>query len=162
MVDVECHDEDHEVCFELRPNRSLSATGALLFFAATGCVCVTIALVCLYLGFWPVVPFTGLELAALGAALWWTQRDNRRRESIRIGAQQVIVERSGRRPMRVALTRCWVRVSLEPDASGRGSRLELGTHGRPVEIGGFLTEAERQALAGSLRARLRCGRHGYP
>lgn len=159
MVDVECHDGNHEIRFELRPNRSLSATGALLFFAATGGVCATIATVCLLCGFWPVVPFTGLELAALGTALWWTERDGRRRESIRIDAEHVTIERNDGRAGCVTLQRCWVRVSLAPAAAGRASRLELGTHGRPVEIGGFLTDGERQMLAHTLRTRIGQGGH---
>jgi len=50
----------------------------------------------------------------------------------------------------------WVKVRIEP-GSWRGwpSRLLVGSHGREVEIGVFLNEDERQALAQRLMELLR-------
>jgi uncharacterized membrane protein len=46
-----------------RPNCSLSAAGRKLVLVVTAAVSGTIAFVFSWVGAWPVVPFTGLELA---------------------------------------------------------------------------------------------------
>ena len=51
--------------------------------------------------------------------------------------------------------RAWARIRLEPaEARLHPSRLLLGSHGRSVHLGRFLTEDERVALAGALRSAL--------
>jgi uncharacterized membrane protein len=50
----------------------------------------------------------------------------------------------------------WVRVRLEPGRwRGWPSRLLLGSHGREVEVGAFLNDAERRLLAQRLTQLLR-------
>ena len=62
------------------PNASLTDRQALVFFAGMCGVCLTIAAVFAGVGLWPVLPFAGLELAALAAALWVVVQRNRYRE----------------------------------------------------------------------------------
>src|SRR5262245_44660681 len=66
------------------PNASLSEAQAWAFMGWMCAVGFGIAAVFAARGYWPILPFAGLELAALGAALWVTQRRNRYREVISV------------------------------------------------------------------------------
>jgi len=107
------------------------------------------------LGFWPVIPFAGLELSALGAALYVSVRRNRYREVVVIGPRRVYVEFGmlGRGvASAVELQRGPTRVLLEPGGNRNApSRLLLSSGGQLVRIGTCLTEDERRALATRIR-----------
>ena len=143
--------------FVIRPNRSLSWRGNLTFIGVMGVLLSAIATTFALRGAWPVLPFAGLELAALAAGLYWVARRLSLREVITVDDGHVTVERGRRRPeLRARFPRAWLRVELE---GGRGPlaprRLVLRSHGRALEIGALLTEAERERLAARLRAAVR-------
>lgn len=109
---------------------------------------------CTWLGFWPVLPFAGLELGALGAALAVVLRRNRYREVVTFTATRVTVEvgfigETAGRGAGVVVdlprgwTRCWVEHSERRHAP---TRLLLGSSGQKVEIGRCLTDEERDQL----------------
>src|SRR5271155_2232763 len=54
---------------ELAPNCSLTPTTARRFFVGTCLFSLAFAMVFVVHGFWPVLPFWALEMAALGLAL---------------------------------------------------------------------------------------------
>lgn len=138
--------------FELSPNCSLTPGTATLFYLSILTVSLTIAGGFAALGFWPVLPFAGIELLGLGLALRLSLRRGRTREFIRIDESEVRVNRwSGRQRTEVRFARPWTRIQLRASAvPSWPSRLLLGSMGRTVEIGAFLTEGERRRL----RARL--------
>ena len=137
--------------FELRPNCSLTSRSALLFYLSIVAVCLPIAVVAALAGFWPVLPFAGLELAGIAAALALSLRRGRRRESIRIDERDVTVARSdGDRQELYRFPRPWTRVQLRVDVPAWPSRLLVGSMGRTVEVGDFLTESERRRLGARL------------
>lgn len=135
-----------------RPNCSLSAAGRQLFFGITAVVSGTIAFVFSWLGAWPVVPFTGLELALL----WWALR--------RIGASANDVETIILEPGRLTIETSrgsllerhefqpyWARLHyVTPPGPGK-HRLLIRSHGREVEVGSLLNEEQKMALAKELR-----------
>ena len=100
-----------------------------------------------------ILPFAGLELAALGAALYISAWRGGRREVIHITPEQVRVETGRDVPeQEVVFDRSWVQVVIEkPWSHWYPSRLLLRSHGKQMEIGSFLNEEERQALAFTLR-----------
>lgn len=140
----------------VRPNQSLSWRGNVVFFAMIGTVAMSVAGGFAWLGFWPILPFAGLELAALGWALYHCARRGQWREVISIDADQVEVAAGRTRPeRRWSANRHWTRVVLEPGRHrGHPTRLLLRSAGRAVEVGAFLTEEERLRLAGLLREAL--------
>jgi uncharacterized membrane protein len=133
-------------------NSSLTRQGALLFFGVTAGISLLIAGLLAARGFWPVLPFAGLELFVLGLALGVSQRRGRYREFVSIYPDRIVIETGvGAVEERFELPRTWTRLELVPARwHGHPSRLLLACHGKRWEIGAVLTEAERE----SLRARL--------
>jgi len=134
---------------ELSPNCSLSPTTALVAFGTIAAASLFMALVFTMQGYWPVLPFAGLELAALGWAFWLTRRRARIREYVLFDDARVVVEKRGRRgdTRRIEFPRHWARVRLEPaPRRHHPSRLLIGASGRHCEIGRFLSEADRHSL----------------
>lgn len=132
------------------PNASLTERQALAFFAGMSGVCLGVAAVFAALGLWPVVPFAGLELAALGLALWVVMQRNRYREVLEFDGSTLRVE--------VGLVGQGVRASCEWPRSSTRVWLERGPHGTSptrlvlacgasqLGIGACLTDAEREGL----------------
>jgi uncharacterized membrane protein len=148
--------ETQEAAFysiELRPNCALSVRGALLFFASLCLVCFSIAGLFTALGFWPVLPFAGLEMLLLGWALAWSMRQRNVIERIEISHSQVTAE--ARRPRsheRIVFPRHWAKVTLRASHTAlHPSRLFIESQGRVFEVGRFLVEEERRALAARLQ-----------
>lgn len=114
---------------------------------------------CTWLGFWPVLPFAGLELAALGAALIVAMRRNGYREVVSFSALRVKVEVGtlGRGAgMVIDLPRAWTRAWLEPEPHYRqAAHLMLGSSGQRIEIGRCLNLEEKEALLVRFRELLR-------
>jgi len=139
---------------ELAPNCSLSPRGACWFVGSLAAVTFALAAFCAARGYWPVLPFAGLEIGLLAWAVHASLRRGRSREVITVSTDAVVVERrdAATAPSRVVFPRHWATVKLrDPLASLHPSRLTIESHGRACEVGRFLTEQERRSLAGRLR-----------
>jgi len=138
---------------ELRPNCALSRRSATFFFASLCAVCFGIAGFFAAHGFWPVLPFAGLEMLVLGWALAVSMR--RRHTLQRIGISQDLVSieaREARSSVHLVFPRHWAKVTLRvPRTALHPSRLFVECQGSTVEVGGFLIEDERRALAAWLQ-----------
>jgi uncharacterized membrane protein len=140
------------VTIQLAPNCSLSPRAALLFFASICLVSFSIALAMALRGLWPVFPFAGLEMLLLGWALMVSMRRRHFSQTITLTDQHIAVDtRIGERVEQVEFPRHWAQVRLRSaDTRLHPSRLTIDSHGRSCEVGGFLTEEERRALAARL------------
>lgn len=137
----------------IQPNASLTLGWALVFMASMCVLSFGIAGVLAWLGYWMVLPFAGLEMAALAAGLWWSMRDNVYREVVSVEADRVRVEAGRHGPETTwEFQRAWTQVRLQagPHLTSP-SRLWLGSHGRGCVLGRCLTEEEREAVAERLR-----------
>ncbi|MGI9329407.1 MAG: DUF2244 domain-containing protein [Gammaproteobacteria bacterium] len=134
--------------FELSPNCSLTLRTALVFYFGIVAVSLTIAVSFAIVGYWPILPFAGLELLALGAALRWSMLQGQRRERIRVDEDCVHVSKTGRGDTReYEFSRAWTQVKLvKAKQSTWPHRLLLTSKGKAVEVGRFLTEDERESL----------------
>ena len=139
--------------FIVRPNRSLTARQQRLFFLFMCTVVLGIAGAFAIRGFWPVLPFAGLEIAVLAYALWHCARSGALTEVISVAPDRISVDRGRGDLARVWETPlAWAQIRL--DDSGRDwypSRLVIRSHGKEVQLGSFLNEDERQRLAEELR-----------
>ncbi len=145
--------EEHARCFVLRPNIGLYWRTTLRVYILVVIVTLTVAISFALAGFWPILPFAGLELMALGAALYVTARRGRYREVIRIDEHRVEIEKGYRGPEQVwEFERIWSEVVLDPpEHQWYPSRLAIRSRGNTVELGAFLTEPERLRLGRELQ-----------
>ncbi|MGD2083512.1 MAG: DUF2244 domain-containing protein [Chromatiales bacterium] len=141
----------------IRPNRSLTWRAVLRVYAVIALCLLGMAVPFVLHGYWPVLPFAGLELLALGAAFYLCLRRSQWREVVSIDADTLRVEKGRRHAEQCwECPSAWARVRLEhPPSAWHPSRLKVAYQGREVEIGGFLTEDERVALADALEQGLR-------
>lgn len=110
-----------------------------------------------FLGAWPVIGFTGVEVLLVLGLLSWHRRGGRRAvEVLALVGDRLEVRRTDTRGRReeVTLDPYWARVSVE-ERPGTVSRLILRERRRGVEIGGLLGDAERRELAAMLADALR-------
>ncbi len=141
------------------PNASLDFRGAIWFLGSLSALALTVAMVCVFIGFWPVLPFAGAELMAVTAAVWVSLRRNRYREVVTVDESRLRVEfglagRDGQGGARssVEFPRPWVRVVIEAGAHRHDPRrLWLCCSGQRVGIARCLTDEEREALAARLK-----------
>jgi uncharacterized membrane protein len=140
--------------FDLTPHCSLSTRGALLFFGSMCLATFGVAGVATFLGYWPVLPFAGAEMALLGWALYSNMQRRHELEHIEVTEGEVIIEyRSARAlPRRIVFPRHWASVKIRrPKSLLHRCQLVIESHGRGHEVGKFLTEEERRQLAAELR-----------
>lgn len=143
-----------ERTFTVQPNCALGwAWMKYLFIFLAACIAVVAAWFASK-GAWLVLPFAGLEVVVLGSGIYLNGRWAATREIIALNAADLRVYRGGHKLKEVTrLPRHWSRVTLLSDPSGwYPSRLLLECHGRWVEVGASLVEAERLQLTEDLRA----------
>lgn len=163
MPMVTCHNcsDTKERRVVIRPNRSLSWRQSMMFLGAIAVPLLLISGVLALRGYWLVLPFAGLELAALFGCIYLASQASRRCEVVSIGESVVTVEKGkerGRRPdtggpdERTEFARGWVRVELSRATSHwYPRRLWIGASGRRVEIAEFLVDDEKARLAAQLQ-----------
>lgn len=149
--------DDTQWTFVIQPNRSMSWRGLLYAYIGIGAVTLSVGIWWFFAGLPLVLPFSGLEMALLGAAFYLSAWRGGMREVITIDQSAVAVESGRTAPeRREEFHRQWAHVVLERPWNGwYPSRLLIRSHGRQVEIGRFLNEQERQGLAEQLGAVLR-------
>jgi uncharacterized membrane protein len=119
-------------------------------------MCFGVAIVFSALGYWPILPFAGLEVGLLAWAFDAMRNRARDYEILTIDGDAVVLEwRAGRRQGRRELNRPWVRVESGCAAPGRNCRICVRSHGCGTEVGLFLSDEGRLQLATALRSRLR-------
>jgi uncharacterized membrane protein len=137
---------------QLSPNCSLTPRGAALFFGSICALSFSIALAMALKGLWPIFPVAGLEMLLLGWALRVSLQRRLYSQTITLTDDAVAVA-TKRRELReqVVFPRHWAQVRLRrADTHLHPSRLTIESHGRSYEVGSFLTEEERRALASRL------------
>ncbi|MDB5986708.1 MAG: hypothetical protein JWR16_1761 [Nevskia sp.] len=106
-------------------------------------------------GFWPILPFAGLELAAVGLALAHSLRRNAYREVVSFEAATIAIAfgMAGRgAAAKLTLSRVGTRVVVEAGPYRNSpTRLCLSCGGQSVELGHCLTDAERERIAVRMR-----------
>ncbi len=136
-------------CWELRPTRSMTWSQAKQFILAVTAISLAIGGFFYAYGYPFVIPFSGLEAAAVAVAFYVVLRDGERREVFRFDGDSLIVETGTRQvEQRMVFNRYWVKVELTGSAYRyHPTRLVLSTHGRRLEVGRFLTDGEREAFS---------------
>lgn len=125
----------------------------MVFYLATCLLALGVGLFFGLQGLWLVLPFSGLEMLALGLGLHLTSRKVCRQEVIAFDRHRIRIEKGLRQ-----IDQCWefrtswVRLIDEQTGSrNRRRQLALGAHGKYVEVGNFLDNSEKDALAFQLK-----------
>ncbi|HYB09280.1 MAG TPA: DUF2244 domain-containing protein [Alphaproteobacteria bacterium] len=139
----------------LTPHRSLSPHG---FWILMALICAASFLAGIFFvlhGAWPVTGFFGLDVLLLYIAFKASYRSARLRETVKLSAEALVVERVGLSGRRSSWTfqPYWLRIEID-DPPDHGSQLTLSSHGRSLAIGSFLSPEERLEVAQALRAAL--------
>src|SRR5881396_3769307 len=123
----------------LLPHRSLPPRGFHVLMLLLGLVSLAVGIGFVAIGAWPICGFFGLDVAALYLAFRFSYRSARRREVLRLAADDFTVERvdiyGERQTWR--FQPFWLRVVLEERAD-QSNRLLVASHGRSLVIGDFL------------------------
>ncbi|KDB08626.1 Protein of unknown function DUF2244, transmembrane [Burkholderia sp. lig30] len=140
----------------MKRNCSVSPRQFMLFYASLAGFSLVIAALLMWWGAWLVMPFTGIELLAVGIAFAIHARHAVDYERIRLFPHRLVIERmSAERLTQIEFNPRWVRV--EPGATPRDP-IRLVSRGQTVVIGRHLAQYKRPQFARELRASL--GRYG--
>ncbi len=141
--------------FESRPNCSLSGASRKLAFRIIATVSLGIAGGFCLLGYWPVMPFAGLEVGVLAWAFDVIRRHESDYEDLVIDRDRVsiITRREGRVEKR-ELNALWTRVRIDCDRRGTNCRLLIRSQGLDTEVGRHLSDEGRIELAQVLSKQL--------
>lgn len=147
-------DGEHNFRVILTPNRSISWPLLLRFYLFTCGVSFSIASLFASLGYWVVLPFSGLEMVCLGGGLYVACRKIYYQEVIDVDGDTLTLEKGCHKPdQRWQFDRHWVRLSLQESGVYRQKlKLFIGSHGKQIEVGSFLNDAEKESLAFELNA----------
>jgi uncharacterized membrane protein len=140
----------------MKRNCSVSPRQFVCFYASLALFSSAIALSLVARGAWLVLPFTSIELLAVGIAFVIHARHAVDYERIRLFPNRLVIEQmSAERLTRFEFNPRWVRV--EQGASPRDS-IKLVSRGQTVVLGQHLAHYRRAPFAKELRASLaRCG-----
>jgi uncharacterized membrane protein len=140
----------------IKRNCSVSPRQFVLFYASLASVSLAIAASMMWRGAWLVMPFTGIDLLAVGVAFAIYARHAVDYERIRLFPHRLVIESmSAERLTQIEFNPRWVRV--EAGATPRDP-IRLVSRGQTVVIGRHLAQYQRAQFARTLRASLRrCG-----
>ncbi|WP_080405138.1 DUF2244 domain-containing protein [Burkholderia ubonensis] len=140
----------------MKRNCSMSPRQFVLFYASLAGFSLAIAAMLMWQGAWLVMPFTGVELLAVGVAFAVYARHAVDYERIRLFPHRLVIERMNAEQLtQIEFNPRWVRV--EAGATPRDP-IRLVSRGQTVVIGQHLAQYRRAQFADELRAALgRCG-----
>ena len=135
------------------PNCSISWLELILFYGVTCSIALAIGVMFALQGLWFVLPFSGIEMLALGVVLYLTSRRMRFKEVITFDDSRVSIEKGfGEVEYCWEFDRSWLQLYDQTSDDFRSRRqLKLGSHGNYVEVGEFLNLVEKDELAFRLK-----------
>jgi len=148
MVEVSTQKNPTQIRIILTPNRSISWPLLLRFYLFTCLMSFSIAGLFVLLGYWVVLPFSGLEMMVLGLGLYFTSKKIYRQEVITIDKVNIKIEKGAKNPAGTWIYgRHWVRIeSIKTAGYRKNIKIMIGSHGKYIEIGSFLTKQEKESL----------------
>mgnify|MGYP002265543724 CR=1 FL=1 len=151
---------------DLFPPRSLSRRAARNIVLLVAALTTSIGLIFWSVGAWPVIGFLGVDVILLSLAFHFSFRSARQEERIELRAENLRVTRISARGDRQQFDfqPYWLRVVLKRGEDDQCS-LFLQTHGKSLELAGFLGADEKTDLAAKLERVLRqtrCNPAAFP
>lgn len=141
----------------MRPNLSETWQAALWFFGFVSLVPLLIAVAFASYGFWPILPFAGLEVAVLLVAVYRVRKLAAQQEVLRFSEDKVALERGVEQAeFQWIRERAWIRAHYDrAPVYGHPNKLSLGYQAERCEFGRFLTNEERDEIVHELSKLIR-------
>jgi len=136
--------------FTVYQTPSLSVRGNQIFFLITLCISFAITFVCVWHGLWLVIPFAGIEMLALGLALYFCLSKLSRVETITIADKniEVCIRQRNKIKQSRLFPKAWSRAFVCPSPRTKHrQQLWLGVNQLKMEIGEPLDDSEKYQLA---------------
>jgi len=147
---------NHAMQVVLTPNRSMDWNGNLYVLLACSSVLLVTATALAFKGAWLVLPFAGLEIAALAAAMHLTLRKLDCREVLTLQDGELVLERGRREPdLNLKFPEQTIRILMDrPDRPLALPDIDLVAMGHCYHLGSFLNRSDRFRLASLLKNKL--------
>ena len=144
-----------------KPNHSSSWRNNLWILAAVAVPSLGAALAFTFLGAWPILPFAGLELLALGGALYYVNWKLQYRHVITLDDQIVRIDKGHYAPRRSwEFTRAESNLAVTPEQHPwEGPALAVHDREQTVSVGEFLNREDSLQLLSLLKIALRTNTH---
>jgi uncharacterized membrane protein len=145
-----------------KPNCSASWRANKLVLLALAVPSLGIATGFAMLGAWPILPFAGLELLAVGSALYYVNWKLQYRHVITLSEDSVRIDKGFYAPRQSwQFPRQGTGLAIVPEQHPwDGPGLSLQRTGESVSVGEFLNRDDSLKLADLLRREIRVGSHG--
>jgi uncharacterized membrane protein len=145
-----------------RPNQSATWNANLLLLLALAIPVFSIAIFFAVLGAWLILPFAGVELLALAAALYRVSWKQQYRHVITVSDDDVCIDKGYHTPLQhwqFARQNAGLTITVQPHPSDSP---ELCVHDRheSVTLGEFLNREDSLKLIGLLQQEIRVRAHG--
>lgn len=147
---------DRETIILVKPNHSASWRQNLWVLAALAVPSLGAGIAFAVAGAWPILPFAGIELAALGSALYWVNWKLEYRHVIRFTESNVVIDKGYFIPKRrweFLREEAALRVSAEIHP-WQGPQLSVHDRLSETSVGDFLNREETLELLGLLKQQL--------
>jgi uncharacterized membrane protein len=152
---------DRETVILVKPNHSSSWRQNLWLLGALAVPSLGAGIAFALAGAWPILPFAGMELAALGGALYWVNWKLEYRHVIRFTDNSVVIDKGYFIPKRSwQFLRREAALRVSPEAHPwQGPVLSVHDRQSETRVGEFLNREESLQLLNLLKQQLRVGTH---
>lgn len=158
MVSADINPDTGEGIIVLKPNNSGTWRFNIFIIATLTFIAILISTYFLLQGMWLILPFSGLEIAAVYAVLYFSVRKNNLTEVIIFDKDKVVVE-TGRyhAEHKQEFNRAWSKIFVEqPSFRGHLKKILIRSYGKEQELGAFLNKYDRDILIKNLKHAVYC------
>lgn len=140
----------------LSPYRSLSAAGFNLLMVAVMAISFAAGLAFWLIGAWPVVGFFGLDILLIQQAFRLNYRAARAYEEVEVTRESLTVRKvsASGRLQEYGFNPYWARLEIVRRPDKLISNLRIASHGKRLDIAGFLGPDERESFSAAFSAAL--------
>ena len=148
MVTADRLEANNTFRLTLKPNRSISWRGNLIFLLLISTPILIIAFGFLYVGAPIILPFAGLEILIVLFASYYVYQKTNKQEIITISPEKLIIEKGKFRPeTSIEFIREWAYVFVErAKHPWYPVHIVISSKGQRVSVGEFLTDDDKKIL----------------
>ena len=153
MIETNINESDSLATIVLRPNNSASWQFNMQIVASLTVIAFFISGYFALQGLWLIFPFAGLEVGFLYVCLYLRKRANINTEVITFDKTTVVIERGSYKAEKSwKYHRLWAKIFIKkPLRRGYPKQVFIRSHGKELELGGFLNKKDKELLIKDLK-----------